>query len=155
MFKGKLKQFQEKHVKNIIDNIDENYHELLLDAPTGSGKTVMMCKFIDDYLEKYKETVVLWLSPGTGGLETQSQESFDEFVSGIDSGDVYDFIKESDPSFKVFFINWEKIDKKSNVVLRENEKNDLYSKFKYCHNKNIDILFIVDEEHRNQETAKD
>lgn len=65
MFKGKLKQFQEKHVKNIIDNIDENYHELLLDAPTGSGKTVMMCKFIDDYLEKYKETVVLWLSPGT------------------------------------------------------------------------------------------
>ena len=155
MFKGKLKQFQEKHVKNIIDNIDENYHELLLDAPTGSGKTVMMCKFIDDYLEKYKETVVLWLSPGTGGLETQSQESFDEFVSGIDSGDVYDFIKESDPSFKVFFINWEKIDKKSNVVLRENEKNDLYSKFKYCHNKNIDILFIVDEEHRNQEAAKD
>lgn len=112
-----------------------------------------MCNVIDEYLEKYSKTVALWLTPGAGGLEKQSNESFDEFVTGVNSGDVYDFIKDSNPSGKVYFINWEKINRTSNLVLRENEKNDLYNQFRYCHNEKIDIIFIVDEEHKNQDAA--
>lgn len=155
MFNGELFDFQKKYKKELMDYLDSNNKEVVLESPTGSGKTVLMCNVIDEYLEKYSKTVALWLTPGAGGLEKQSNESFDEFVTGVNSGDVYDFIKDSNPSGKVYFINWEKINRTSNLVLRENEKNDLYNQFRYCHNEKIDIIFIVDEEHKNQDAAKD
>ena len=155
MFNGRLKGFQIKHEENLLDKVEDGYKDIVFQAPTGSGKTVMMCKFIDDYLIRFPNTVFLWLCPGAGGLETQSQESFEKFVSSINYGDVYDFIKESKPENSVYFINWEKLNRSSNIVLRENEKNDLYSQFRYCHNNCIDIFFIVDEEHKNQDIARD
>lgn len=155
MFIGNLKKFQEKHEINLLDKLDDGYKDVVLQAPTGSGKTVMMCKFINDYLEKYNNTVFIWLCPGAGGLETQSQDSFIKFVKQVDYGDVYDFIQEDDPTGGVYFINWEKLNKKNNVVLRENEKSDLYVQFRKCFNKNIDIFFIVDEEHKNQDAANE
>ena len=155
MFNGRLKGFQIKHEENLLDKVEDGYKDIVFQAPTGSGKTVMMCKFIDDYLIRFPNTVFLWLCPGAGGLETQSQESKEKFVSSINYGDVYDFIKESKPENSVYFINWEKLNRSSNIVLRENEKNDLYSQFRYCHNNCIDIFFIVDEEHKNQDIARD
>lgn len=82
---------------------------MVLYAPTGSGKTVIACKFIDDYLDENPNTVFLWLCPGAGGLQKQSQDSFEELTSGIQFGDVYSFINEQNPSGQVFFINWDKI----------------------------------------------
>ena len=153
MFIGNLMDFQANHEENLLNKLEDGYKDIVLQAPTGSGKTVLMCKFISDYLEKYNNTIFIWLCPGAGSLETQSQDSFIAFTRGISNGNVYDFINDNDPSGKVFFINWEKLNKKNNLVLRENERNDLYRQIKYCHNKNIDIIFIVDEEHKNQEAA--
>jgi hypothetical protein len=53
----------------------------------------------------------------------------------------------------VYFINWEKINKANNVVLRETEYNNLLEKVLACHNDKIDIFVIVDEEHKNRESA--
>ena len=153
MFIGNLIDFQAKHEENLLNKLDDGYKDIVLQAPTGSGKTVLMCKFISDYLEKYNNTIFIWLCPGAGSLETQSQDSFIAFTRGIANGNVYDFINDKDPSGKVFFINWEKLNKKNNLVLRENEKTDLYRQIECCHNKKIDIIFIVDEEHKNQDAA--
>lgn len=73
----------------------------------------MVCKFIDDYLDENPDTVFLWLCPGAGGLVKQSQDSFEEVTSGIPFGDVYSFITEPDPRGQVFFIKWDKINKKN------------------------------------------
>lgn len=51
--------------------------------------------------------------PGAGGLVKQSQDSFEEVTSGIPFGDVYSFITEPDPRGQVFFIKWDKINKKN------------------------------------------
>ena len=69
----------------------------------------MVSKFIDEYLDENPNTVFLWLCPGAGGLHKQSEVSFGEVTSGIQYGDVYDFITEPDVSGHVFFINWDKI----------------------------------------------
>lgn len=90
-------------------------------------------------------TVFLWLCPGAGGLEKQSQDSFKEVTSGIPDGDVYAFIYESDPRGKVFFINWDKINRSSNVVLREGEYRDLMSRVLFCHMNEIDIFMLIDK----------
>ena len=154
MFNGKLLDFQDTHEINLLNKCAD-HEEMVLCAPTGSGKTVLVCKFIDDYLDENPNTVFLWLCPGAGGLHKQSEESFAEFTSGIPYGDVYGFITEPDPRGHVFFINWDKINKKSNVVLREGEHKDLMSKVLACHNSGINIFMLIDEEHKNKDTANE
>lgn len=154
MFLAKLYDFQEKHEENLLNKCAD-HEEMILCAPTGSGKTVLVCKFIDDYLDENPNTVFLWLCPGAGGLHKQSEESFAETTSGIPYGDVYGFITEPDPRGHVFFINWDKINKKSNVVLREGEHKDLMTKVHACHNSGIDIFMLIDEEHKYRDTANE
>lgn len=154
MFNAKLYDFQAKHEDNLLRKCAD-HDEMVLCAPTGSGKTVLVCKFIDDYLDENPNTVFLWLCPGAGGLQKQSQESFAETTSGIPYGDVYGFITEPDPRGHVFFINWDKINKKSNVVLREGEHKDLMTKVLSCHNSGIDIFMLIDEEHKYRDTANE
>lgn len=154
MFLGENIDFQRIHKDNLLLKCAE-HEEIVLYAPTGSGKTVLTSWFIVDYLDENPNTVFLWLCPGAGGLEKQSQESFREVTSGISDGDVYDFINDSDPRGKVFFINWDKINRTSNVVLREGEHKNLMSKILFCHNNNIDIFMLIDEEHKYQDTANE
>lgn len=154
MFNGKLFDFQIKHEENLLSKCAD-HEEMVLCAPTGSGKTVMVCKFIDDYLDENPNTVFLWLCPGAGGLHKQSQDSFEELTSGIQDGDVYSFINEPDPSGKVFFINWDKINSSSNIVLKEGEHRDFMSKIKACDKSNIDIFMLIDEEHKYRDTANE
>lgn len=154
MFIGQEYNFQTIHVESLLTKCAD-HEELVLSAPTGAGKTVMVAKFIDDYLDENPNTCFLWLCPGAGGLEKQSQISFREVTSGIPDGDVYAFINESNPSGKVFFINWDKINRTSNVVLREGEHRDLMSKVLFCHTNEIDIFMLIDEEHKYQDTANE
>lgn len=154
MFLGKLYDFQSKHEENLLRKCAD-YEEMVLSAPTGADKTVLVSKFIDDYLDENPNTAFLWLCPGAGGLHKQSEDSFKELTSGISYGDVYDFITEPDPRGQVFFINWDKINKKSNVVLREGEHKDLMAKVLSCHNDGIDIFMLIDEEHKYKDTANE
>jgi len=152
MFLGKLHSFQSLHEENLLQKCADNL-EMILSAPTGSGKTVLACNFIDDYLDENPNTVFLWLCPGAGSLQKQSQESFKELISGIEDGDVYSFISEPDPRGKVYFINWDKINKSSNTVLREGEHRCLMERVADCHRNNIEIFMLIDEEHKYQDTA--
>lgn len=154
MFLGENIEFQRIHKDNLLLKCAD-HEEIILYAPTGSGKTVIASWFIDDYLDENPNTVFLWLCPGAGGLEKQSQDSFREVTSGILDGDVYAFINEGDPRGKVFFINWDKINRASNVVLREGERKDLMSKVLFCHTNSIDIFMLIDEEHKYQNTANE
>jgi len=154
MFNATLYDFQTKHEESLLHKCAD-HKEMVLYAPTGSGKTVMVSKFIDDYLDENPNTVFLWLCPGAGDLHIQSKDSFEEVTSGIPFGDVYDYISEPDPRGQVFFINWDKINRASNVVLREGEHKDLMSKVYACHNDGIDIFMLIDEEHKYRDTANE
>jgi type III restriction enzyme len=154
MFLGDNTEFQRIHKEKLLMKCAD-FEEMVLSAPTGSGKTILASWFIDDYLDENPNTVFLWLCPGAGGLEKQSQDSFREVISGISDGDVYAFINDRNPKGKVFFINWDKINRTSNVVLREGEHKDLMNKVRFCHTNKIDIFMIIDEEHKYQDTANE
>lgn len=155
MFKANLFKFQEDAEEKLLDACAENKHEIVLYAPTGSWKTVLASKFIDDYLDENPNTVFLRTCPWAWNLEEQSRDSFAQVTEGITFWDVHSFIREENPASHVYFINWEKINKKNNLVLRESEYNNLMEKVSSCRNDNIDIFVVVDEEHKNRESANE
>ena len=151
MFIGKLYKFQEYHKNNLLNKCLDN-DEIILTAPTGSGMTVLACSFIEDYLDENPKTVFLWFCPGAGGLHKQSKDSYEE-VTTNKGGDVYDFIGETDPSGNVYFINWEKINRTSNIALKDGEYKNLMDRVNECHNSGIGIFMLIDEEHLDKKTA--
>ena len=66
MFNGTLLPFQELHENNLLKACADN-EKLILQSPTGSGKTVLVSKFIDDYLDENPDTVFFWFLSTTGG----------------------------------------------------------------------------------------
>ena len=152
MFNGTLMPFQEQHEVNLLHACAENI-KLILQSPTGSGKTVLVTKFIDDYLDENPDTVFFWLCPGAGSLQDQSRNTFESFTAGVNTGDIYDFISDYYPAGSVYFVNWDKITKSTNVVLREGEDKNLIEKIIECRTKLIDFFMVVDEEHLNKQAA--
>ena len=126
---------------------------IVLNAPTGSGKTVILIKYIDRLLAVKRNIAVVWLCPGKGDLEEQSRGSFDYFLPSRQSFDLNDALTSGFEAGSTSFINWDKVTKKDNKAITENEKDNLYDKIKIAHNSGIEFLIIVDEEHSNN-TAK-
>lgn len=64
MVKIKLKEFQEKCVMELMEETTKgHYKEILLDSPTGSGKTIILMEYIDRFLTLYKDYTIVWLTP--------------------------------------------------------------------------------------------
>lgn len=126
---------------------------IVLSAPTGSGKTVMLIKYIDKLLATKRNVAVVWLCPGKGDLEEQSRNSFDFFLPTRQSFDLNDVLACGFEIGSTSFINWDKVTKKDNKAITEHEKDNLYDKIKIAHNDGIEFLIIIDEEHSNN-TAK-
>ena len=91
--------------------------------------------------------------PGVRGLQIQTRV-FESSTTEIPTGDVYDFINESDCKGHVYFINWDKINNKSNTVLKEGEVKNLMERVASCHSDKIDIFMLVDEEQRFHDAAE-
>lgn len=153
MFNGKLLPFQEEHKNGLLAACKSN-KKLVLQAPTGSGKTVLVTSFIDDYLDENPDTVFIWLCPGAGGLQDQSRGVFERLTAGINTGSVYDFISEYHPAGSVYFVNWEKIAKSTAVVLRDGEDKNLIEKIIECREASIDFFMVIDEEHLDRKAAE-
>ncbi len=72
-----LFDFQSDAVNYLLDATTDpsTKHKIILKSPTGSGKTVILLSYIDTYLGNVDaERVFIWLTPGKGNLEEQSEE---------------------------------------------------------------------------------
>ena len=60
----KLKQFQLECVEKLMEETTiGSYKEILVDSPTGSGKTIILMEYIDRFLGLYKDYSIIWLTP--------------------------------------------------------------------------------------------
>ena len=69
-----LKNFQLSAVKSLFDAMDKPARNIILKSPTGSGKTIILTYFMHQYVQSYRNTVFVWLTPGKGNLEEQSKK---------------------------------------------------------------------------------
>lgn len=75
-----LANFQLATIKNLLESMDESCREIVLKSPTGSGKTIILTHFMDEYVKGHAKTVFVWLTPGKGNLEEQSKAKMDKYI---------------------------------------------------------------------------
>ena len=146
-----LKEFQKKCVEELLEKtVFGEKKEILIQAPTGSGKTVILLEYIDRFLLENKNYVFVWLTPGSGELEEQSQNKMKKLLTNRTTKSLNDILNNGFEKEDTAFINWENVTKKGNTALKELEKSNLYDRVEKAKNDGIKFIVIVDEEHRNK-----
>ena len=147
----KLKDFQERCVGELLEQTAfGEKEEILLQAPTGSGKTVILLEYIDRFLLEHEDYVFIWLTPGSGELEEQSMKKMNELLPGLNTKTLEDVLNTGFEKQDTAFINWENVTKKGNTALKELEKSNLYDRVEQAREDGLKFIVIIDEEHRNK-----
>ena len=146
-----LKEFQIEAVNKLLDATSVGKKkEVLVQAPTGSGKTIILLSYIEEYLKENRKTIFVWLTPGSGDLEEQSRNKMLKFLPHMESKNIQDVLLQGFEAKDTAFINWETITKKGNTALKEAERKNLYERVREAYNNGYDFVVIVDEEHLNK-----
>jgi len=151
-----LFDFQEKAVMELLDLTTDSRSKqtIVVKSPTGSGKTIILIGFVDEYLNKVNSnTAVIWLCPGKGDLEEQSRQKMMKVAPHRTTQDLFDALRNGFPAESTTFINWELVTKKGNTAIRDSERKNLYDRIAEAHRSGMDFIVIIDEEHSNN-TAK-
>lgn len=158
-----LKEFQEDAVKSLLRNtfeclsLSQQQQQILLEAPTGSGKTVMMASFLERLIDElplqpglHTNVAFAWFAPNT--LHIQSFESLSKLYTDTRKLNCIDLDNlENNPVLNpndLLFVNWSSVDSLSKIWRRENEKNtNLETLIDNTTNNGTEIILIIDEAH--------
>lgn len=154
-----------QELRNKASNAIKNYRDtsspqvISLQAPTGSGKTIIMASFIEDVFygtEDFVEqpnAIFVWLSDSPQ-LNEQSKDKITKFAKVkfnqciTVSDDNFD--QETFDDGKIYFINTQKIGKAGNLTQTKDGRN--YTIWETIENttkqKSDRLYFIIDEAHR-------
>ena len=147
-----LFDFQEKAVLNLLDiSTDSNSKQtVVMKAPTGAGKTIILIGYVDEYLNNVNSnTAVIWLCPGKGDLEEQSRQKMISIAPHRKTQNLFDALQNGFEPESTTFINWELVTKRGNTAIKDSERKNLFDRIADAHRKNIDFIVIIDEEHSN------
>lgn len=151
-----LFDFQSDAKNYLLDKVNDpsSKQRIIVKSPTGSGKTVILISFIEDYL-LYKDPnkIFIWLTPGKGDLEKQSKEKMEAILPNAKTANISDALLQGFKPGYTYFINWEMITNKTNNALKDSEKKNLYERIAEAHKEQYSFITIIDEEHLNN-TAK-
>ena len=152
----KLFDFQEKAVIKLIDltSKKDSKQTIIMKAPTGSGKTIILIDYVDTYLTNVSaNTAFIWLCPGKGNLEEQSCEKMMKFAPGRATQNLFDALLNGFTPGNTTFINWELVTKRGNTAIRDSERKNLFDRIADAHRAGVEFIVIINEEHSNN-TAK-
>lgn len=142
-----LADFQLKAISNVFEATRSDKRDIILKSCTGSGKTIILTHFMDEYLKSFSKTVFVWLTPGKGDLEEQSKNKMDKYIHGSQTKTLADVMISGFDANDVCFINWEILNKKGNNALKESERTNFLEHIENAFNQGINFKVIVDESH--------
>ncbi len=170
----KLLSYQTKAVEATINHLLDN-KEFKLQSPTGSGKTFIISQIIDKYLENeylnIHPTTFIFIAPSTGALDYQGYEKISQYLnSDWAKGYSTEYIgtsktKSSTKSYlsnidyfkpnTCYFFGWQMFKKGTKITEIDSEKNDIYKVISNTKIRDINIVLIIDEAHREVSSSKD
>jgi type III restriction enzyme len=131
------------------------HKDIIFKSCTGSGKTIVLTRFIAEYFKRYSKTVFVWLTPGKGDLEEQSKEKMDRYVHGSHTKLLADVMTSGFSENDACFINWEKLTKRGNNALKDGERTNFLEYIEKAHSDGLAFKIIVDESHQNDTIKSD
>lgn len=160
-----LKPYQEIAVGELIATVKTLLEKegqkkvCVFQAPTGSGKTIMTAKFIEEIIKELSndDLCFVWVSIGKGDLHLQSKRSLEEVFSGAPRVSLVEeeFAggRERIVRNEVVVVNWEKLRSKDresgewkNVLMKDGEKinfRDVMAKTR----EQRKVILVIDESH--------
>lgn len=145
-----LANFQLKAMKQLLECMEEeSVHNIILKSPTGSGKTIILTHFMDEYLKGHSKSIFVWLTPGKGNLEEQSKEKMDRYIHNVQTKLLEDIMTSGFEENDNCFINWEKLTKKGNNALKDSERTNFLEWIEKAINQGYEFKVIIDESHTN------
>ncbi|MDD3230221.1 MAG: DEAD/DEAH box helicase family protein [Oscillospiraceae bacterium] len=150
-----LANFQLTAIASLMEGMISDKREVILKSCTGSGKTIILTHFMDEYIKGNANTVFVWLTPGKGSLEEQSKEKMDRYIHNASTKLLYEVMTSGFEFGDVCFINWEKLTKKGNTALRDGERTNFIEHIQHAISNGIRFTIIVDESHQNDTIKAD
>lgn len=158
-------KYQEKAVGQLVETtvnllgLNGNRRQVVLKAPTGAGKTVMASEMLATLTEElqsrsdlpFRQVAFIWIAPNK--LHQQSYFKMKNFFTEtrLLKPVMFDELDQSDGIIhqgEVLFVNWESINSKNNLIVRDNEQGlSLYDIARKTREENIPIIVVIDEEH--------
>lgn len=150
-----LANFQIKAIADLTEAMEQSNRDIILKSCTGSGKTIILTHFMDEYLKSNHKTVFIWLTPGKGNLEEQSKEKMDRYIHGSQTKLLPDIMTAGFEENDACFINWEKLTKKGNNALKDSERTNFIEHIRNALDNGLCFKIIVDESHQNDTIKAD
>jgi len=147
-----LFDFQEDTVSYLLEKTNDrnSKRKIILKSPTGSGKTIILLSYIEQFLlNADPDMIFCWLTPGKGELEEQSEEKMKRHLPNLKTGDIDNLLLQGFVPGTTYFINWEMITNKKNNSVKETERKNLFDRIIEAHRKKQRFIVIIDEEHMN------
>lgn len=169
-----LKDYQQEAVNQLV-SLAKKYLKggakpIYLDAPTGSGKTVMASAAMEEisgtlpfeYDGQFEKVAFIWIAPNT--LQIQSYKSMKSYFKATNNMRpmVWDEIDHTLGQLEhgdVLFLNWASINTVEgdhiNLIWKQTEtQEDLQGVINNTHDAHVAIVVVIDEEHIYGENAK-
>lgn len=165
-----LKQYQSKAVTKLIEDSwillknPNRQQKMVLKAPTGSGKTVLManymskvCEEVKDKLElKNRKIAFIWFAPNQLHLQSyNSIKNYFDNLRAIKPIQFEDITENKLHENEVLFVNWQSVNKEKNIFVRENEQGkNLITFVNNTYADDVEIICILDEAHYHANGTK-
>ena len=150
-----LANFQIKAIADLTAAMEQPNRDIILKSCTGSGKTIILTSFMDEYFKSNHNTVFIWLTPGKGNLEDQSKEKMNRYIHGSQTKLLSDIMTSGFEENDACFINWEKLTKKGNNALKDSERTNFIEHIRNALDDGLNFKIIVDESHQNDTIKAD
>ena len=160
-----LKNYQKRAVDSLKTKVESVLRNpeagiVIFQAPTGSGKTIMVSELLKKLVKNGKDNKKLafvWISVRM--LHEQSKEKLEKYYEDsklLQCSYFEDLADRQIGENEILFINWHSINKKDiNIYVRENEQdNNLNAIVQNTKEEGREIVLIIDESHHTANSTK-
>ena len=157
--------FQKKYIHELVLTSvgyiqDEDPKLIVFQAPTGSGKTIMLAEAMSRMVKELggeKKLAFVWIS--VNYLHEQSKKKLEKHFENerlLDCINIGDIQNNEIEQNQIVFVNWDSLNKEGvSLFMSDNEKDWNLSKvMENTRDAGRDIVLIIDESHRTAKTSK-